>query len=471
MRAIRFAARIALLASVPIVCVGCSHLRKTPKVYYAGPSTVGMSPEGLRDVRVAMQPFIDSGKIPGAVTLVARNGKIVDIDAFGFRNVQARQPMRTDTIFRMYSMTKPVTAVAVMQLVDRGSISLSDPVSNYIPEFEHMQVLKVQEDGAQELIPATVPMTVEHLMTHTSGLCYGFLNPVVNPYYEKAGANDFSHQTLEEYARNAASVPLLNEPGAAWNYSVSMDILGRIVEIASGLPYDVYLQKNVFGPLGMVDSGFYVPEAKRDRFAGLYTPDEAGTGLRAINDPLVSGFLSPPALASGGAGMVGTIGDYYRFAQMLLNRGQLDGVRILSEQSASEIVRDHLGPELGEKPLATLAVQDLKVTAEGKLSNKSTRVNAMLAMAFRNVGFGYCGAVIRPDAMAVFGSPGSYTWGGLASTYFWIDPQENLVGILCTQLVPDGRYPTRQVFSTAVYKSIAQRRADGMPARESDDSE
>jgi CubicO group peptidase (beta-lactamase class C family) len=294
-------------------------------------------------------------------------------------------------------------------------------------------------------------------MTHTSGLSYGFLNPAINSYYEESGVNDFANQTLEDFARKAASVPLLCEPGTQWNYSISMDVLGRVVEVASGLRYDVYLEKNLFRPLGRVDSGFYVPEEKLDRFAQVYTHNADKTGMVVMDDPLVGGFKTPPMMASGGGGMVGTIGDYYRFAQMLANRGELDGVRVLSEQSAWDITRDHLGPGLGEMPLSTLLNARVTVTDSGESAEES-EPSGLRAMIFRGMGFGYCGAVVRPSAMPIFGSAGTYWWGGLASTDFWIDPQENIVAVFCTQLIPAGTYPTKVAFSGAVYKSLKEKR-------------
>lgn len=458
MRALFSATRLALLLGLVAATSACSLFRGTPELHYADPADVGISAEGLQGIRPALQPFIDSGKLAGIATLVARDGKIVHHDAFGFADAEAGKPMQLDTIFRMYSMTKPITAVAVMQLVDRGLIRLDDPVSKYIPEFAEGEVIVKGDDGTVKLVPAEEVMRIDHLMTHTSGLSYGFLNAEAFPHYEKAGLNDFNSLTLEEFGRRAGNVPLLHEPGAGWNYSIGMDVLGRIVEVVSGLPYEVYLQKNLFGPLGMVDSGFYVPAEKLERFAQVYTPNEDKTGRVPLTDPRLSDFRTPPSMASGGGGMVGTIGDYYRFAQMLLNGGELDGVRVLSETSAWDITRDHLGPALGDSPLATLARLSMSNPDEAPAEPSAQR-GGLAALGFRGLGFGYCGSVVRPGAMPVFGNAGTYWWGGLASTDFWIDPQENLVAIFCTQLVPAGTYPTRMVFSNAVYKSLAEKRA------------
>lgn len=462
MRLTRTAFHLVLMLGLATTFTGCAVFRGAPELQFAEADAVGMSAEKIREIRPKLQSFIDAGKLPGFAMLIARDGKIVHLDAFGSRDVAAGLPMETDTIFRLYSMTKPVTGVAVMQQVDRGRLALNDPVSKYIPEFADMKVIVKKEDGSVELVPSEVTMTIEHLLTHTSGLSYGVLNAAVHSYYEDAGLNDFTNQTLKEFAEAAANVPLLHEPGTAWNYSIGMDVLGRIVEITSGLPYDVYLEKNLFGPLGMVDSGFYVPEEKRDRFAEVYAPTEDGKGMVPMKDERLASFLAPPAMASGGGGMVGTISDYYRFAQMLLNRGELDGVRVLSEQSAWEITRDHLGPGLGKAPLASLT--SLTLVSPDAEEPEEPRQSSLLAMGLRGLGFGYCGSVVREDAMSIFGSPGSYWWGGLASTEFWIDPQENLVAILCTQLIPAGTYPTRIVFSTGIYKAIEESHAETLTA-------
>jgi CubicO group peptidase (beta-lactamase class C family) len=460
MRAIHSATRFTFLIALAFGLVACAATRPAPELRFADAASVGMSDEKLREIRPALQPFLDSGRLPGFALLVARDGAIVAYDAFGHRDVEAGLPMEIDTIFRMYSMTKPVTAVAVMQLVDEGAVSLDDPVSKFIPEFADMRVISKRDDGSTDLVPASVTMTVRHLMTHTSGLSYGFLNPSIYPYYEEAGINDFTKLTLEEFARAAASAPLLHEPGAGWNYSIGMDILGRIVEVVSGMRYEDYLEANLFRPLGMDDSGFYVPADKLHRFAAVYAPNEEKTAMLPMEDVRLSDFLTPPSMASGGGGMVGTIGDYYRFAQMLLGGGELDGVRVLSEASAREILSDQLGPDLGPAPLATLTSLALRAADDAATGQAPAERGGLAAMAFNNLGFGLCGSVVRPGAMPIFGSAGSYWWGGLASTEFWIDPAENLVAILCTQLIPSGTYPTRMIFSNAVYKSIEDRRAE-----------
>lgn len=432
MRTIRLISHLALIAGLSWAVTACATLQPTPEIEFAEPEAVGMSSEVLDEIQPALTKLSDAGKTPGFVTLVARKGKVVHHEAFGLRDVENELPMEKDTIFRMFSMTKPVTAVAVMQLVEDGKIAVTDPVSKYIPEFGEMQVLVVNEDGSQTLAAAEVEMTVHHLLTHTSGLSYGLFNPKIASYYEEAGIADFTNIPLEEFARRAASVPLLFEPGTAWEYSIAMDILGRIVEVASGESFDVYLEENIFDPLGMTDSAFWVPAEKQSRFAALYEATEDRQGMTGAEVDGYRTYSERPAMASGGGGMVGTALDYYRFAQALLNDGELDGVRILSEASAHEIKRDHLGPEFGETPL-TLGL-----------------------MPGTGLGFGYSGSVVREGAMPLFGNPGTYWWGGYASTDFWIDPQADLVGIICTQLIPTTSQPTRIIFGNKVYKAMVE---------------
>lgn len=403
----------------------------------AKPESVGMSSEKLDAIPAVLQPFIDRGQLPGFVTAVARDGKVVHFEAFGLRDVEREKPMEADTIFRMYSMTKPVTGVAVMILVDEGKVALSDPLSKYLPEFTDMKVLVEDGDGSTHTVPADKPITLWHLMTHTSGLIYGGLvetGPLARMYI-KNGVNPSgdSGLTLEEFSKKAASMPLFRQPGTEFNYGISIDILGRVVEVVTGQRFGDFLQERVFGPLGMKDSGFYVPAEKADRFAANYSPQDGA--MRLIDDPAKSPFLKKPSLDSGGGGMVGTAADYLRFAQMLVNGGELDGVRILSEDAVEEMTTNHLGPEFGEAPLASL----FPVPLEG-------------------VGFGYCGAVVKDGyERTMFGRAGQYGWGGYASTDFWIDRDERLVGLILTQLIPTGTYPTRPLMMNATDAAIVKR--------------
>ena len=414
----------------------------------AEPESLGMSTEKLEAIKANLQPLIDEHKVPGFVTVVARKGKIVHFEAFGSMDVERKKDMRPDTIFRMYSMTKPITGAAVMILVQEGKIAVSDPLSKYIPEFAQMKVLVQNEEGASSTVPADKPITIEHLLTHTSGLTYGFFGNAVSKLYAAGGVEPDGGNglTLEEFAKNAATQPLLAQPGTQWNYSIAMDILGRVVEVVSGQRYGDFLHESIFAPLGMKDAGFQVPKEKVARFAANYSPNPQGAGMVLADDPAQSSYLKVPSQDSGGGGMVGTAADYLRFAQMLLNGGELDGVRILSEESVQEMTSDHLGPEYGDAPLSTLA------QVFGGLQP------AEVIQAFKGIGFGYCGSVVRDGAgNTIFGTPGQYAWGGAASTDFWIDRPQKLVGMVLTQLLPAGTYPTRTIMNNATYQALVER--------------
>lgn len=402
----------------------------------ADPESVGMSSEKLAAIKPKLQPFIDQDKVPGFITIVARDGKVVHFEAFGHMDVERGKPMRPDTIFRMYSMTKPITGAAIMILVQEGKIAVSNPVSKYIPQFAEMEVLIEDDDGSTHTVPADRPITIEHLLTHTSGLIYGSRKHPVAEMYQESGVDSdgASGLTLEEFAKKAASMPLVAHPGTVWNYGISIDILGRVVEVVSGRRYGDFLRDRIFEPLRMKDSGFHVPAEKSDRFAANYGPDKETGGMKLVDDPAKSRYLKIPSQDSGGGGMVGTAADYLRFAQMLVNGGVLDGVRVLSKESVREMTTNHLGPEFGEAPLTSL-----------------------FPLGMKGVGFGYCGAVVLEGVeRSVFGGGGQYSWGGAASTDFWIDKRQRLVGMVLTQLLPSGTYPTRVIMNNATYDAIVE---------------
>ena len=399
----------------------------------ADAKSVGMSQEKLDAIPKALNNFVKNNQLPGFVSAVAKDGKVVHFNAMGKRDVERDLPMENDTIFRMYSMTKPVTGAAVMILIDEGKVSVNDPVSKYIPEFSDLKVMKTAADGSTALAPATKTMTIEHLLTHTSGLSYGIFDPSVAKYYEDADVMN-PDISLEEFAKRAATLPLVSEPGEKWTYSIAMDVLGRVVEVVSGQRFGDFLEDRIFAPLKMVDSGFYVPESKQDRFAANYGPTADRKGMTLIDDPTTSAFLKRPGNDSGGGGMVGTVSDYLRFAQMLVNGGELDGMRILSEEAVEAMTSNQLPESMGKAPLGD-----------------------MLPMRAEGVGFGYTGAAIMDGyENTLFGSEGQYAWGGYASTDFWIDKKHNIVGIICTQLIPTGTYPQRMLFQNSVYGALAK---------------
>ena len=430
----------SILAIVAVVAIAVvAHAGDDLGLPRGDANALGMSSEKLAAIPGKLQGFVDKGQLPGFVTVVARQGKIVHFEAFGSMDVARDKPMRPDTIFRMYSMTKPITGVSVMILVDEGKVALSDPVSKYIPEFADAKVFVEEKDGEILTEDAKTPMTVKHLMMHTGGLTYpGPGHPVAALYLKSGASSDGgSGLSLEEFSKKVAEMPLLFQPGTDWNYGVSMDVLGRVVEVASGQRFAEFLQDRVFGPLGMKDSAFHVPAEKLDRFAANYGPE--GDGMRLIDDPATSRYLKIPSQDSGGGGMVGTAADYLRFAQALLNGGELGGVRIISEKSAHEMTTNQFGPEFGDAPLKLFPGID-----------------------FSGIGFGYCGAVVMDGhGTTLFGPSGVYSWGGAASTDFWIDKNEGLVGIVLTQLIPTATYPTRSIMQNAVYDAIVQSHAGG----------
>ena len=374
-----------------------------------------------------MQAYVDDGRVAGVMTMVARHGQVVHWDAVGYRELASSDPLEPDDLFRIYSMTKPVTSVAIMILVEEGALALDDPVSTFLPEFTDIRVLA--SDG-QRVSPSR-PMTIEHLLTHTSGLTYGFFgnSPVDQLYREAATYTEATD--LVDLIHRVTAQPLVASPGERWNYGVSTDVLGRIVEVASGESFDVFLHSRIFEPLGMEDTAFWVPSDKQSRFAAHYGRND--DALHLVDSPTEGEYASPPTLLSGGAGLVSTASDYIRFAQMLLNSGELDGVRILAAESVRAMRSNHL-PE---------ALVPISLTS------------------YLSPGYGFgLGFAVLVDAEA---SPepdrnGVYRWAGAANTFFWIDPDTDLIGMVWTQLSPFAAYELEREFQTLVYESFADDR-------------
>ena len=388
-----------------------------------GPASVGMSAEGLDQIRPAMQAYIDDGRLAGVVTMVARRGQVVHWDAVGMRDLDAGDPLENDDIFRIFSMTKPITSTAIMILVDDGKVALNDPLSKFLPEFVDVQVLN--DEGNR--VPANGPITVQHLLTHTSGLTYGFFgNSPVDRIYNESGI--FANaQGLDEFATGIAGLPLLAHPGEVWNYSVSTDILGRVVEVASGQTFDAFLNDRIIGPLGMEDTAFQVAADKLDRFSGSYATVEGA--LRLTDSPVDGQYTRPPAWLSGGGGLTSTASDYIRFAQMLLNEGELEGIRILSADRVRTMRTNHL-PDA----LVPIALGNYLSPAYG-------------------FGLGFA-VVVDEDASPEPDNNGVHRWAGAANTFFWIDPQEELVGMVWMQYGQFAAYEIEREFQTIVYESI-----------------
>ena len=409
------------------------------------PEAVGISSKRLETIDSFVQrKYLDTGCMPGALSVVWRRGEIAHFSAIGMADVERKKKVAEDTIFRIYSMTKPVTSVATMMLVEQGLIALDDPVHKFIPEWKD---LGVYNGGFMETFRTTRterPMQVIDLLRHTSGLTYGFQQSTnVDAAYRKAKIGEIEkHGTLEEMIQKLGKLPLEFSPGTAWNYSVSTDILGYIVGKVSGMKFEDYLRTKIFKPLGMVDTDFHVHAGKESRFAACYSVSPKG-GMDLQDDPTKSPYLEVPSLVSGGGGLVSTASDYLKFCRMLISGGSLEGVHILSPKTIELMTRNHLP---GNKDLPALSR------------------SLFSEVTYNGVGFGLGFSVtMDPVQTMIPGSVGEFSWGGAASTTFWIDPKEDLIAIFMTQLLPSSFYPIRREFRTLVYSSFVSEA--GQPAR------
>jgi CubicO group peptidase (beta-lactamase class C family) len=388
------------------------------------PEEVGLSTERLQRINKVMQSYVDENKLVGLATMVARRGKVAHFECFGMMDKKLNKAMRPDTIFRIYSMSKPITSVAVMMLYEEGHFQLNDPVSKFIPEFKDVKVFVKKSEEGVELTEPERKITIRDLLTHTSGLAYGLnKDTAVDEMYQEEKMLKWD-ETLEEKVRRLVKLPLANQPGSTWRYSISVDVLGYLVEVVSGKRFDVLLEEGIFGPLGMEDTGFYVPEEKIDRFAELYKHGKED-GLERDDTLYWGNFTKRPRFLSGGGGLVSTASDYIRFCQMMLNGGELEGTRLLGRKTVELMTANHLPKEL---------------ISQGSMT--------------KGHGFGLGFGVLMDVAQSeVLGSEGEYMWGGAASTGFWIDPEEELIGILMTQFMPyNGRF-TRE-FKVLTYQSV-----------------
>ena len=394
----------------------------------ATPEDVGLSAARLYKIDHLTQGYINDGMLPGTITLVARRGKIVHLSCQGKMDIEADKSMEDDTLFRIYSMSKPVTTTALMMLYEDGRFQLDDPVSRFIPAFRELQVYSA--DG-RHTAPAR-PMTIRDLLTHTSGLTYGFMNSTpVDAMYRQQGVEQSAN--LAEMVSKLAGIPLLFSPGSRWSYSVATDVCGHLVELIADTPFDEFLEEQIFAPLGMTDTGFVVPEDKVHRFAANYDRT-SDNGMRLIDSPESSPYLQDRGLHSGGGGLVSTIHDYYKFASMLLNQGDHAGTRILGRKTVELMTSNHL-PNNGD------------LTSMGQAVFSET--------PYDGIGFGLGFSVMLDPATAqILGSPGEFAWGGAASTYFFVDPKEDMLVIFMTQLMPSSSYPIRREMRVLAYQSI-----------------
>jgi CubicO group peptidase (beta-lactamase class C family) len=386
----------------------------------------------LGRIRTWMSRYVDAGKLPGALTLVARGGEIAYLDQVGVRDVASGAPWTQDTILRFYSMTKPITSVALMMLYEEGGFGLDDPLDAYIPAFRDVQMLAPGATRLDQVLPAPAPPTLHHLLTHTSGFIYGFNGGVLGAAYE-ARKLHFAPASggLESMCAQLAEMPLSFAPGERWSYGVSTDVIGRLVEILSGQPFDRFLRERILDPLGMQDTAFDVPAAKASRFASLYTPDGDG-GMSLVESGTDSAYLAGKVdTFSGGGGLLSTVGDYWRFTEMLRGGGALGDVRLLGPRTVSFMTRNHL---------------------PGDLASMGQPV--FNEVSFDGIGFGLGFWVMLDPARArTMGNAGDHGWGGMASTTFWRDPVDDLTVLFLTQLRPSSSYPLRQQLRALVHQA------------------
>ena len=397
------------------------------------PEEVGLSSSRLARVSEWMRLQIESRRAAGIVTLVSRRGKTALLDVAGQADVARATPMAADTIFRIYSMTKPLTSVAIMMLYEEGRFQLDDPISRFIPAFAASRVYVGGSRGKMETVPASRVITFRDLLTHTSGLTYGFMEATPLDGHYRAAKIDFQTQdtSLKDLVELAAAAPLLAHPGTRWNYSIATDVLGYLVEVISGQPFERFLKDRVIDPLRLVDTDFHVPEAKHARLAANYAADGKG-GLQLIDDPAQSRYLKPRRVNSGGGGLVSTVSDYERFCRFLLQKGELDGVRLLGRKTVELMTSNHLNGDMGDMGTPRFS----ETTYEG-------------------IGFGLGFSVmIDPAKAQILGTPGEYAWGGAASTAFWVDPKEEMFVVFLTQLMPSSTYPFRRELRVLTYQSI-----------------
>jgi CubicO group peptidase (beta-lactamase class C family) len=394
------------------------------------PNGTGLSTERLDRIGAVMNEHVTKGHIAGAIGLIARRGKVGYFETYGFQDKEAGVAMRKDTIFRMYSMTKPITGVAVMILYEEGKFALTDPVSRYLPELRNMKVALVETDPQtgkkiRYSVPAQREITILDLLRHTSGIDYtGPEDLDGKRIYEKLGTNSVD-QTVGDMVKKIAQAPLVHQPGTKWEYGLSMDVLARFVEVVSAQPYDKFLEQRIFKPLGMIDTGYTVPPEKANRFAKLYAPGEGWT-IKPNTTSAQGSYLKPAVNFGGGSQLVSTAPDYLRFCQMLLNGGELDGVRILSRKTVELMTSDHLG----DMPRG-----------------------ALLPAGY---GFGFTMAISHgAGKTGVIGSEGEYFWGGAAGTRFWIDPKEQMIGIFMIQILPHTNLTYGSQFRQLAYQAIS----------------
>jgi CubicO group peptidase (beta-lactamase class C family) len=396
------------------------------------PEEVGLSSERLARIMPAMQKFVDAGQAPGFLIGLARHGKLAFLDSLGWMDIEQRKLIQEDTIFRIYSMSKPIATTALMLLYEEGKVLLQDPVSKYIPSFKDLRVFTGKTENGLQLEALNREITIHNLATHTAGLGYGiFTDSPVEDLFRETGIFrprvTVMQTSLEEMVNKVAQIPLVNQPGSRWRYSIAIDVIGYLVQLIADQPFDVFLKERIFAPLGMDDTGFYVSEEKLTRFAAMYTPDE-NKQITLLDGSLNSPFTLPDATPSGGGGLVSTLRDYLNFTQMMLSHGELAGVRILGPKTVEKMSHNHLLPAL------------LPIAMEG------------ISWSGQGFGLGF-GINLDESASNLAASTGAYFWGGAASTSFYIDPKEDLALVMMTQVIGN-EVPFDQVLRQLVAQAI-----------------
>jgi CubicO group peptidase (beta-lactamase class C family) len=380
-----------------------------------------------------MQRQVSDGRLAGVEVVINRRGRTAFHRCHGKRDLARGADATPDTIYRIYSMTKPLTAVAAMMLYEEGRFQLDDPITRHLPEFASQRVFTGGGYGAVITEPAQRDITFRDLLTHTSGLTYGFMQatPVDAMYRAQKVELPGAQEPLGDLIARLAKIPLIAQPGTEWNYSMASDVLGHLIAVVSGRPFEAFLRERVIAPLGMSDTGFFVPSDKVNRFAANYDKGPDGRP-RLIDDPETSRFLTPPVAPSGGGGLVGTARDYMRFCQMLLQRGAHGSERLLGRKTVELMTMNHLDG-------------DMAAMGQPRFAESN----------YYGIGFGLGFSVTLDPARAqILGSPGEYAWGGMASTAFWVDPQEDMAVVMMTQLTPSSTYPIRRELRVLAYQAV-----------------
>lgn len=399
----------------------------------ARPEEVGLDAGRLQRVEAWMRQQVASGRLAGLEVIVSRRGRTALHACVGKRDMERGADVTPDTIWRLYSMTKALTSVAIMMLYEEGRFQLDDAITRFLPAFAGQRVLTGGGYGSVQTEPAVRDITFRDLLTHTSGLTYGFMQatPVDAIYRAQKLELPGADEPLGDIMARLAKVPLIAHPGAEWNYSIATDVLGHLVAVISGQPFDAFLRERVIGPLGMADTDFHVPAAKAERFAANYVRGPDGRP-KLLEDPRASRFLKPPMAPSGGGGLVGTGRDYMRFCRMMLGRGALGPTRLLGRKTVELMTMNHLAG-------------DMAAMGQPRFSETN----------YHGIGFGLGFSVMLDPAKAhVIGTPGEHAWGGMASTAFWIDPGEDMAVVLMTQLTPSSTYPIRRELRVLTYQAI-----------------